>query len=146
MYDVAVYLTDEEYKAKTGNTLNIQAIVEEPQIHLIGVASDSDSDQLKFVERRINGIEEYAAPIFSQNGTMITDKLRYVSADTPAKQFEAGCQSRGKRTCVSCGCLTAMHDDYAYCFQNSLLCFEERQSIATSGKFGKQAGAVKPSL
>ena len=44
LYDQAVYLTNEEYKVKTGKTLNIQTVVEEPSVTMIGVSCSSDAD------------------------------------------------------------------------------------------------------
>ena len=144
LYDQAVFLTNEEYKMKTGKTLDIQTIVEEPAITMIGVSSSSDADQLRFITARAKSASEYSTPIETSTGIAITDCLRFFTADTPAKQFEAGCKRGGKRKCVLCGCLAHLHDDFAYCARQSLLSCNDRQMLVLAGRFGRTPGAVKP--
>ena len=52
LYDQAVFLRNEEYKIKTGKTLDIQTIVEEPAVTMMCVSSSSDADQLRLITER----------------------------------------------------------------------------------------------
>ena len=59
LYDQAVFLTNEEYKVKTGKTLDIQTTVEEPAVTMIGVSCSSDADQMCFITARTKSVSEY---------------------------------------------------------------------------------------
>ena len=144
LYDQAVFLTNEEYKVKTGKTLDIQTTVEEPAVTMIGVSCSSDTDQMCFITARTKSVSEYTVTIETSTGIVITDHLRFFSADTPAKQFEAGCKRGGKRKCVLCGSLADLHDGFAYCARQSLLSCTDRQTLVVAGRFGKVPGAVRP--
>ena len=56
LYDQAVFLTNEEYKVKTGKTLDIQTTVEEPAVTMIGVSCSSDTDQMCFITARTKSV------------------------------------------------------------------------------------------
>ena len=81
---------------KTGKTLDIQTIVEDPIVTMIGVSSSSDADKLCFITACTNSVSEYSIPIETSTGIPITDCLRFFTADALAKQFEAGCKRGGK--------------------------------------------------
>ena len=70
-------------------TLDVQTTVEEPAVTMIGVSCSSDADQMRFITKSVS---EYTVPIDTSTGIVITDRLRFFTADTPTKQFEAGCK------------------------------------------------------
>ncbi|KAK3745087.1 hypothetical protein QZH41_002961 [Actinostola sp. cb2023] len=49
---VAVFYTDAEYRIKTGKTVNIQNIIEQPELHFIARCGSSDSELLLYSETR----------------------------------------------------------------------------------------------
>ena len=77
LYDQAVFLTNEEYKVKTGKTLDIQTTVEEPAVTMIGVSCSSDADQMCFITARTKSVSEYTVTIETSTGIVITDHLRF---------------------------------------------------------------------
>ena len=44
LYDHAVYLTNVEYKAKSGKIADVQELVEKPSIHLIAQCGSSEAE------------------------------------------------------------------------------------------------------
>ena len=59
LYDPAIFLTEEEYKLKTGKAdVDIQKQVEEPEVHLIARCGSSDDEQLAYSETRLQCIQE----------------------------------------------------------------------------------------
>lgn len=53
VYDKLVHYTNDEYKTLTGKTVDIQAEVERPYIHLLVVGSSSASDHIAFTADRV---------------------------------------------------------------------------------------------
>lgn len=53
LYDSALYLTNQEYKLKTGEEVDVQSEVEKPEIYIVGRCSSSDAEQLAYIESRL---------------------------------------------------------------------------------------------
>ena len=96
---------------------------------------------MKIKQDRIDCLYSLTDEITTSNGLKITDKLRFFVGDHPAQQFERGTQQGGKFKCGGCG---VRADDLAHSLQQPWRSLHELQQIATSGKFGKQAGDLKP--
>ena len=52
LFDPAIHLSSKEYKGKTGEYIDTQAITETPQLYLMGPSGSKDSEQLAFVPTR----------------------------------------------------------------------------------------------
>lgn len=50
LYDPAVLYTPKEYKEKTGETVDIQKQIENPEVHFIARCSSADQEQLMYAE------------------------------------------------------------------------------------------------
>ena len=61
----------------------------------------------------------------------------------PAQQYERGTQHGGTYKCA-CACKQSMFEDFAHTVHCEWRSLNEIQKIATSGKYGKQAGQLKP--
>ena len=85
LYDKALYLTDDEYFERTGNRVNIQTIVEKPELYIVA-RSRSNDEQLSYIETRLSRIIELKQK-FYVNDIEITDKMRLFHGDGPSVQF-----------------------------------------------------------
>jgi len=76
--------------------VNVQSVVESPYIYLLAQSNFSVKDQLLYVPTRLEDLRELEEKISSKDGRTFTDKLRFFSGDSPARQLEAGQQCGGK--------------------------------------------------
>ena len=75
LYDPAVYYTNEEFKIKTKQEVDVQAKVEVPQVHIIARSSSADSEQLAYIETRTECLCKLTDPISTECGNEVTDVL-----------------------------------------------------------------------
>ena len=100
VYDLAVFLTEKEYKLKTGKSVDcIQTIIEEPEIYMIAPCT---SYQLALISDRLECLTDLDTPCKTSNGTLISDTMRFFCGDKPAQQFERGNQVGGKYKGTHC--------------------------------------------
>ncbi len=145
MYDPVVFYTDDEYQEMNpGTDLNIQAEVEQPEIHLLALGSSSVADQASNIGDRLPCILDLSEPVKTETGIEIIDTLRFFIGDHPATQFEQGSKQGGIYKCVACGCQGHLYDDQAHALQHKWRNPQELQTVATSGRYGRQAGVLKP--
>ncbi len=145
VYDTAVYLTNGEFREKTGHpSINLQTLIEQPEIHMMAMGSSSIDDQAALIADRVECLLELEQPITTPEGIPIHDHLKLFTGDHPASQFERGTQMGGIYKCGSCGCKDVLMDDQAHALQCPRRSLAEIQSIATAGVVGKQALKTKP--
>jgi len=133
VYDTAVFEKDDEIQQ--GPDTNIQAYIEEPEIHIIALSSSSQEDQAALISDRVECIKELSTHITSTNGIEVTDKLFFFTGDKPAAQFERGTQQGGYYKCGSCGCRSTRMDDLAHslnCRRHSLA---DLQTLVLAGEY-----------
>lgn len=87
LYDSAVFLTTDEYKRKTGETINVQAIIEEPELYILCLSSSSPSDQLATISDRLDCLTDLQTPVKTSTGIDIRDNLRYFIGDHSRPSF-----------------------------------------------------------
>lgn len=144
LYDSAVFLSNDEYERKTGENLNIQEVVEEPELYILCLSSSSPSDQIASISDRLDCLPDLKNPTKSSLGIDVYDQLRFFVGDHPAQAFERGSQLGGNYKCGDCGCLTDRMDDLAHVLRCPLRTLAELQNLILEGKYGKQAGILKP--
>ena len=145
MYDPVMFYTVDEYQElNPGADVNIQAEVEEAHIHLLALGSSCVADQASMIGDRLSCIRDLSEPVETETGVEITDTLRYFTGDHPAAQFEQGTKMGGNYECGACGSHLNMFDDQAHCLQRKWRTPQQLQTIATSGRYGRQAGVLKP--
>ena len=127
LYDPAVFLTNEEYKAKAGKAVDVQTAVEKPHEHFIARCNSSEAEQIAYSEKRMSCVNEMARALPSVNGNQIVDTLRFFHGDSPARQFQSGQQKGGNYYCSSCGCHAARANELDYASNCKLVSLEDRQ-------------------
>jgi len=139
LYDPAVYYTNEEFKEEFGKSVNIQKIIEEPEVHFIAKCGSSDNEQLLYCQERLKCIVDLKNNCTEQSSHIkYTDKMRFCHGDSPLRAFEAGHQKGGNYFCSSCG----IQCDMSYCLANALNCeftsLEKRQKAILQGTVARR--------
>ena len=114
IFDKAVFLTSTEYKEATGEEVNVQAEVEQPEVYLLAMGTSSIEDQASLISDRIDCLQDLSLPLAASSGIQIVDTLRFFTGDKPASQFERGTQMGGTYKCGGCGVKNFMMDDQAH--------------------------------
>ena len=130
VYDPAFYYTTEEL----GTTMDVQHIVEEPEVHILARSKSSLQDQTMFTQCRIDCLCNLSTTLFTHNGVPINDVMRFFHGDGPAQQFEAGQHIGGDYFCVGCTVKSCRADDLAYAFRSQHLTITDRQAFVLQGK------------
>ena len=105
LYDPAIFYTNAEYNMMTGKSVNIQSIIEQPEVHFIARCGSSDRELLLYSETRLACVQE-----LKNDCEQYTDKLRFCQGDSPLRSFEAGQQKGGNYFCSTCN----VHCDMTY--------------------------------
>lgn len=92
VYDRLVHYIDTKYKAPTGQSVDVQALVEGPYLHLFAADSSSPADHIAFTVDRLACVQVLDAFLQAANGTEITDTLRFFNGDKVSQWIEGGCQ------------------------------------------------------
>lgn len=81
LYDPAVFLTQEEINQQYPSITNIQAFIETPEIHLVGVSSSGHAEQAVLIPDRLPCIQELSDSVHTSSGIEIQDTLRFFKGD-----------------------------------------------------------------
>ena len=145
VYDPFVFLSDDEYKRKTGKHIsNLQELIEQPQMYLLALGSSSVFDQLATIAERVYCLRELSETVTTSTGIAITDQARFFSGDKPAQSFERGTQQGGNYKCGSCGVKSCMIEDQAHTLRCTWRSLTDLQSLVLTGKHGNKPGLAKP--
>ena len=146
MYDPVVFYTDEEYLQLNPGVIdvNVQAEVEQPEIHLLALCSSSVEDQTALIGDRLSCLLELSELVKADTGIEFTDTLQFFTGDHPATQFEQGSKQGGTYKCGVCGCQEYLFDDQAHTLQHKWRSPQQLQTLAISGRFGRRPGALRP--
>ena len=104
MHDPIVFLTSEEYKAMVWYDIDIQKVIETPEIYIVGRCKSND-EQLGYIDTRVECLKELKNELqlglIDENltGISLNDSLRMFKGDGPAVSFEGGNQ-RNSYYCV----------------------------------------------
>ena len=129
---------------RTGDSLNIQKIVEEPELYILCLSSSSPSDQVATISDRLDCLFDLKNPTKSSLGIDVNDKLQFFIGDHPAQAFERGSQMGGNYKCGNCGCLTNQLDALAHVLRCPLRTLADLHNLDIQGKYGGNAGVLKP--
>lgn len=139
LYDKAVFKTTSKLEGL--HIDNVQAIVEQPQLHMLAVCSSTVEDQAALIGDRNSCIRELSTPLYDSRGTEIRDELVFFYKHSRLKE---ALSTGGVYKCGSCGCQSNMMDDMAYSMRCKYRTLADLQSVALDGKYGKQVGTIRP--
>jgi len=138
LYDPAVFLTNDEYKIKTGKNIRIQKVVEQPEIHFIARCGSSDQEQLLYSETRLQCIQGLTTSTSLDDSTIqYNDILRFCHGDNPLRAFEAGQQKGGNYFCSACGIHCDMVAELDHAMNRNLETLQTKQTSILKGTVSK---------
>ena len=147
LYDPALFYTNEEYERKTKRKVDVQTIIESPEVYIVARSSSSDLEQLSYVETRLECLEEISLPLATEEGEEIVDVMRFFHGDNPAQQYECGQQKGGNFYCSVCGVHANRVYELDYSFRCTHISLSERQKLILEGAIARRktmAGNNKP--
>ena len=107
LYDTAVFYTSEEYEQLFHEKVDIQLIVETPEVYIFGRCGSND-EQLAYAKTRLECLQDIQAALFLEDidaniGQIhLIDIMRFFHGDGPSVQIEAGNQKGGSYFCPNC--------------------------------------------
>ena len=126
MYDPAFYLTREEIRAKTGKDIEIETLVQKPEVYIMARCTDQHVDQLCYIDNRLEDIKLLENKIQTTSGVSITDKLRFFHGDHPAQAVEVGQQDGGHYPCCLCPVKASSWTDPIKCYRAPSVTMQQR--------------------
>ena len=76
LYSKTIFFTDEEYYVKFGRRLNIQSVVEQPEIYIVAKCSDTIAQKLAYIDVRREDLKEMETPLVV-NDVVLKDTMRF---------------------------------------------------------------------
>ena len=123
----------------------VQREVEQPNVYLLAMASDTVADKLMYIDERLIDITQLQEPVqVPGKEQLFTATMRSFKGDNPEQQYEAGTNQGGHYKCSGCGMKTEAYTDITASLQSERLSILQRNAIATAGVFGKRKGHAKP--
>ena len=96
IYDPAVFKSVSDIDQTTAQSIpDLQAYIEEPEIHVLAMNSSSIKDQAALISDWMECIRELNTDLKTADNITISDTLLFFSGDKPAAQFERGTQIGG---------------------------------------------------
>ena len=130
--------------ALTGESVDVQAAVERPHLHILAAGSSSAEDLVAFTADRVDCLKEWKTTLQTKDGTQVTDVLRYFNGDKITQWMEGGCQLGGKYKCGSCGVEVDSFADSACCNQVHYRSLHDIQTHVLAGVHGGKRLMCEP--
>lgn len=89
IYDPAFFYTTKEMTALKGVRIDVPALLNEAEVHILGRSSSSLQDQLAFIETRRESLKDIKEKVCTSNGVEVIDVVRFFYGDGPAAQFNS---------------------------------------------------------
>ena len=148
MYDPAVFCTPTEYQEISGDTVDVQAEIERPELYIIGRCRSND-EQLGYIETRLECLKDLGVGVNLKTidnqyeDVTISDRMCFLHGDGPAAAFEAGNQKGGRYLCPSCDVHSSFTDNISYSYQLALHSLEDIRQMVLQGNIGKERSMKK---
>ena len=143
-YDPAFHYTSTEMEARTGNKVDVQMLVEQPHVYILGRCSDTVVDQLCYTPYRLEDLHQMTQPL--KNDRCVVDVMRFYHGDHPAISVEVGQQEGGHYACTGCSLHSALWTDVVACFRAGGLTIQQRLDKVLAGPAGRKRrnGGIHP--
>ena len=131
MYSKRFFYTSQEIFERTGEHIDVQAIVEFPETYFLAKCRDTIDDKLTFIESRREDIDElvFDVQLTQTDDRKVRDRLRFFTGDEPERQFEAGQSIGGAYPCTGCSVPATSFSDLTRCFRSEPRTLEERRKL-----------------
>lgn len=91
LYDPGIHLTNKEFKETNGCEVDVQSIIEQPHLYMMGCSKDTADSQLMFVPTRRECLNNLSKHV-ELEGVSVIDQMRFMNGDNPSIEFEDGTQ------------------------------------------------------
>ena len=118
--------------------MDVPALVEKPQIYILGRRSAKEMDQLADVDTRRECLDELSNNLQTSKGVPVVDVMCSFHCDGPEQQFESGEQRGGNNGCSGCSGGSRRYRDLVYCLRNPHLSLADRCNIVKAGPAGRR--------
>ena len=136
------------YQEISGDTVNVQAEIESPEMYIIGRCKSND-EQLGYIETRLECLKDLGVGVNLKTidnqyeDVTINDRMRFLHGDGPAASFEAGNQKGGHYFCPSCDVHSSFTDNISYSYQLALHSLEDIRPMVLQENIVKERSMKK---
>lgn len=102
VYDEALYFTNKEMEDQGKGNVDVQSLVERPQVYILARCGSAEAEQIAYINTRKACLEGLKNKVVTSNGVQITDVMRLFHGDGPQQEFESGEQKGGNAGCLGC--------------------------------------------
>ena len=88
VYDETRYFTDKEMGEQGKGNVDVQSLVERPQVYILARQWSSKDEQIAYINTRKVCLEGFKNKVVTSNGIQITDVTRLFHDDGPQQEFE----------------------------------------------------------
>lgn len=143
IFNKAVFYSDQEYFEKTKEKLNIQSIIEKPELYILARCPSTDQ-QILYANDRVLDILLLEEDIETSTQITVKDVMRIFKGDSPARQFEAGQQKGGNYPCTACSLPSTLISSYTHSYKLPHMSLDDRilnlrKSSTTNQKINAKA-------
>lgn len=126
--------------------MDVEELVEKPQIYLLARCRDTTEDQLLHSETHLVDIQQFDIQSISSHNIPVKDVCRMFHGDHPAQEVECGEQNVGHYGCCGCTGASAAYSDHVASITARQLTLEERRKKVIAGPAGRERknGGVSP--
>ena len=146
VYDEALYFTDKEMKEQGKGNVDVQSLVERPQVYILARCGSSEAEQIAYINTRKVCLEGLKNKVVTSNGIQITDVMRLFHGDGPQQEFESGEQKGGNAGCSGCSGDARKYKYLSVSLSKPFLSLMDRLRKVLQGPAGrnKRNGGLKP--
>jgi len=137
LYDSAIHLTNEEFEEKHVMKVNVQSIIEQPHLYMMGVSGGADADQMVFIPTRRECLQGLSQPI-QANGVKVKASMRFMNGDNASVEFEDGMQKGGHWGCSGCDGDIRRAGEYDYMAYRQYKPLKQKKNMVMAGIEGKK--------
>ena len=146
LYDDAVFFTNKEMEEQGKGTIDVQSLVEKPQVYILAQCGSSEAEQLAYINTRKICLEGLNNKITASGGIKMTDVMRLFHGDGPQQEFESGEQKGGHAGCAACSGDARRYSCLAVSLSRPYLSLNDRLNKVRQGPAGRsnRNGGLKP--
>ena len=92
VYDEALYFTDKEMEEQGKANVDVQSLVQRPQVYILARCGSSEAEQIAYmyINTKKVCLEGLKNKVVTSNSIQITDVMRLFHGDGPQQEFESG--------------------------------------------------------
>ena len=146
LYNEAVFYTNKEMEEQGKGNIDVQSLVERPQVYILARCGSSEAEQLAYINTRKICLEGLNNKITTSGGIKMTDVMRLFHGDGPQQEFESGEQKGGHAGCAACSGDARRYNCLAVSLSRPYLSLNDRLNKVRQGPAGRsnRNGGLKP--